>query len=134
MIPARALAPPTAGAVLSDPSLLIAGLFLAGALLLGAAIIAAVGRWRRRSEPDSLGPNEQLAQFRLLYEQGALSQEEFDRVRDLLGRQLRDDLDVPLAAPPKETGIREAPGQGINPPADGLSPPPQPPQDGIRPA
>jgi len=28
-----------------------------------AAIIAAAGRWRRRSEPDSLGPNEQLAQI-----------------------------------------------------------------------
>jgi hypothetical protein len=117
-----------------DPSLLLTGLLLAGTLLLGAVIIAAAGRWRRRAEPETLGPNEQLAQFRLLYEQGAMSQEEFDRVRALLGQQLRHDLNVPLAEASKETGIRAAPGQGSSPPANGPVSSPPPPQDGIRPA
>jgi len=135
MIPARGLAQATAGTIFAwDPSLLITGLLLAGTLLLGAVVIAAVGRWRRRSEPNALGPSEQLARFRLLYEQGAMSQEEFDRVRAFLGQQIAQDLGVHLPALPRETGIREAPGPGTGPPANGPVLPPQPPRDGIRPA
>jgi hypothetical protein len=131
MIPARALGQAIPGTIFAwDPSLLITGLLLAGTLLLGAAVIAAVGRWRRRSGSETFGPNEQLAQFRLLYEQGALSQAEFDRVRTLLGQQLRQDLDRPLAAPAQETGIRGASGPGVNPPVNGPASPP----DSIRPA
>jgi hypothetical protein len=135
MIPAWVLAQATAGTTFAwDPSLLITGLLLAGTLLLGAVVIAAAGRWRRRSEPDALSPSRQLARFRLLYEQGAMSQEEFDRVRAFLGPQLAQELGVLLPAPPRETGILEAPVQGGNPPANGPVLPPQPPQDGIRPA
>jgi hypothetical protein len=132
MIPARALAQPLTEAIVAwDPSLLLAGLLLAGTLLVGAVVIALAGRWRRRPESPMLGPNEQLAHFRLLYEQGALSQEEFDRVRTRLNQQLRQDLNVSLAAPVKEVGIQGGPG--ANPPVNGPAPPPQPPQDGSRP-
>ena len=135
MIPASVLAQSTVGTLFAwDPSLLITGFLLAGTLLLGAAVIAWVGRWRRSSEAESLTPTEQLAHFRSLYEQGALNQEEFERLRTLLGNQLRHDLDVPPAQAKQETGIQAAPGQAAVPPANGIVPPPEPPQDGIRPA
>lgn len=81
--------------------LLVAGLCLAAALLLGALVIALVHRWRQRSTlANDLSPSAQLAQFRSLYEKGAISQEEFERLRNLLGARLREDLGVP--APPAE--------------------------------
>src|SRR5437763_900613 len=107
-----------------DPSVLLPGLYLAGALLLGAAVIALVGRWRRRAEPDSPGPSEQLAHFRSLYERGTISQEEFDRLRALLGGQLRESLDVPPPA------TRPAGPEKPDSPPGG----PAPPDPGIRPA
>jgi hypothetical protein len=111
------------------PRVLIAGLYLAGALLLGAILIALAGRWRRRSGDSPPHPDTQLAHFRSLYERGAISAEEFNRLRDaLLGHSPRK----PAAGPPAPT---EAP-QG--PSADGQSangaPPEAPPPDGIRPA
>ena len=129
MTPARALTGPLFA---WDPTLLVTGLLLAGTLLLGAVVIAWAGRWRRRQAPDAPGPNEQLAQFRSLYEQGTLSREEFERLRELLGSQLRQDLNVPPAVPATETAVRAAPGQEAGPPVNG--PAPQPPPDGIRPA
>jgi hypothetical protein len=111
-----------------DPSVLLPGLYLAGALLVGAALIALIGRWRRRAEPDSPGPSEQLAHFRSLYERGLLSQEEFERLRALLGGQLRESLDVPPPPAPPETRPT-SPEKPDSPPAG-----PPPPDAGIRPA
>jgi hypothetical protein len=129
MTPARALTGPLFA---WDPTLLVTGLLLAGVLLLGAVVIAWAGRWHRRSGPQATDPNEQLAQFRSLYQQGALSREEFERLRTLLGGQIRESLDVPAAAPVNETGVRTAPGTDASPPSNGTAP--QPPPDGIRPA
>lgn len=129
MIPAWALTGPLFA---WDPTLLVTGLLLAGALLLGAVVIAWASRWHRRSGPQACDPNAQLAQFRSLYQQGTLSREEFERLRALLGGQIREDLDVPAAAPANETGIRVAPGADAAPPTNGTAP--QAPPDGIRPA
>src|SRR4051812_41372066 len=85
------------------PELLTAGLSLAGALLVGAVLLALFNRWHRRSEPDSLSPGAQLAEYRRLYEEGVISQEEFDRLRALLGGQLRQALEVPPALPASKT-------------------------------
>jgi hypothetical protein len=82
--------------------LLVTSLCLAAALLVGAFVIALVHRWRRRSSlAEDLSPSAQLAQFRSLYEKGAISQEEFERLRNLLGAQMREDLGVPAPAPEK---------------------------------
>lgn len=83
------------------------GLLLGAALAIGALLIALANRWRRRSTGDALTASDQLAQFRSLYEQGAISQEEFNRLRGLLGQQMRQALDVPAkpnadGAQPKE--------------------------------
>jgi hypothetical protein len=125
--------------------LLVTGLCLAAALLVGAIIIAVVNRWRRRSEPqEDSSPSAQLAYFRSLYEAGTISQEEFDRLRVLLGGRMRETLGVPApedkvgparsegnptqgaSRPHTETPAKPPPGQGEQPPDD--------PETGIRPA
>ncbi|MFM7149311.1 MAG: SHOCT domain-containing protein [Gemmataceae bacterium] len=70
-------------------ALLIPVLSLVGALLAGALVIAWIRRWQKSDRP--LGPNasDQLAEFRSLYEQGAISEEEFKRLRAILGEELR---------------------------------------------
>src|SRR5438067_6025206 len=80
-----------------DPRLLWLALALIAILLVGALIIAWVDRWRKRTGSERLTANEQLANFRRLYEEGQLSQEEFERVRLLLSEQLRRELAVPAA-------------------------------------
>ena len=112
------------------PPMLTAGLYLAGVLLAAAVILALLQRWRRSSADDRLSPADQLAQFRSLYEQGLLSQEEFERLRKLLGGEIRRELGVPAAAPKAgpQTGITEAPS------ADGPPPPAGGGNTGIRPA
>jgi hypothetical protein len=71
------------------PQFLVPAAMLAGALLVGALVIAYVSRWRRRADRDLLQPDDQLAHYRSLYEQGAMSQDEFERVKARLGSDLR---------------------------------------------
>lgn len=111
-------------------------LYIVAALLLGAIVIAVVNRWRRGSRSDSLSPSDLLTQYRSLYEEGAISQEEFERLRSLLSRRIRDRSDAP---PPKaarnpETGAIESirPPESTNP--ENPSGPTDPPETGIRPA
>ena len=114
---------------------LLPGLYLAGALLLGALAIAVVARWRRQPRADRMSPSDQLAQFRSLYDKGALSREEFDRLRGLLGEQLRQSLAVPPpAAPAKSQAVTGGPPATPAGPSGNGDAPPQPPPDGIRPA
>lgn len=115
-----------------DGSTFLPVLYLVVAFVVGALLIALVQRWRRRNL--SLGPSasDQLAHFRTLYEQGAISEEEYRRLRGILGGELRKAIDLP-ARPPTTGPI---PTDRIMPPS-GDSPPPesdQPPASGIRPA
>jgi hypothetical protein len=113
------------------PPMLTAGLSLAGVLMLGAVILALLKRWRRRPADDRLSPAQQLAQFRSLYEQGLLSQDEFERLRNLLGGEIRRELGVAPAAGPAapSTGVTATP-----PSANGDRPPAEGGDTGIRPA
>jgi hypothetical protein len=105
--------------------LLVTGLCLAATLLVGAIVIALLGRWwRRRTPQEDLSPSGQLAHFRSLYEAGTISQEEFERLRALLGGQLRQELGVPAPAPQ---------GPAPAPPGTNGQRPDEPPT-GIRPA
>lgn len=113
--PTSANGPPRFG---SDGGFLLPGLYMAGALLLGAVIIAWASRWRRKPRTGSAGASEQLAEFRSLYEKGEMSREEFERVRTLLGEQIRHPASTsppPAAIPPASTPAT------VNPP----SPPPE---------
>ncbi len=96
-----------------DPSIFLPGLYLAGALVVGAAVVAIVQRWRKRALPAN-NPSGQLAHFRALYERGTISQEEFNRLRSLLGGQLRQAFDVPLP-PPTSPGKSGASSDQVRP-------------------
>jgi Short C-terminal domain len=89
-------------------AMVLYGLLLGAALVVGAILISLVGKWRKGFREKSLTPSDQLAQFRSLYEQGAISEEEFHRLRGLLGNQLKQALDIP-AKPTTEDGIRGNP-------------------------
>ncbi len=116
---------PTLLADAPNMQLLVTGLCLAAALLVGAIVIALSSRWRRRRGlEEDLSPSGQLAHFRSLYEAGTISQEEFERLRALLGGQIRQEMGVPAPAP---EGTAPAP-----PGPNGQRP--QEPPTGIRPA
>jgi hypothetical protein len=113
-----------------DPSTLVPILTLVGALLLGALVIAIIRRWRPANAPLSPSASDQLAQFRRLYEQGAISEEEFKRLRAVLGEEIRRAIDLPArptepSKPPEQTS---QPTPGHEPPAE-TGPPPA----GIKP-
>jgi hypothetical protein len=129
-----------------DIRLLFAGLYLAGALLVAAAIIALVRRRWRGAETRPSSPSDEMAHYRRLYEQGTISEEEYRRLRSLLGRELRRSVDLlPAKAPaasaaqkpaenspgpdPRVLGERGN-GEPPGPPTDE----PKPPTDGIQPA
>jgi len=103
--------PPAGGPSLLDPRLLWATISLVAILLLGALVLAWFDRLRKRADQSMLTPGDQLASFRLSYERGELSQEEYERIRARLSPKLRQQLDLP-AAPTR----REKPGGSGEPP------------------
>jgi hypothetical protein len=119
-----------------NPQLLIASLWLVGILLAAAAVVAVINRWRRNSRVDRLSASDQLAQYRTLYEQGELSREEFERLRGLLGGQLRrlgGEGAVPKAAPLAALDERTIAAPETTPAPHNPLRPPEPPETGIRP-
>jgi hypothetical protein len=65
-------------------------------MALRRRLIARARKWHAGAVPNDLVlPSHQLDQCRSLYEQGAISQEEFDRLRSLVGGQVRQALDLP---------------------------------------
>ena len=67
---------------------------LVGALLIGALVIAMTERWRKKSGLEGLSAGDQLTHFRKLYDQGTISQEEFERIRSQLVPDLRKEMKV----------------------------------------
>jgi len=98
-----------------DLSIFLPGVYLALALLVAAAVLALLQRWRRVPGKDALDASDQLAQFRSLYEEGALSEEEYNRLRALLGGQLRQALDVPPRPARPQLPAPEVPPPELNP-------------------
>jgi Short C-terminal domain len=118
-----------------DPSIIWTGVYLAGALLVGALAIELYRRYMRREGNSRLSASDQLAQFRSLYEQGALSEEEFNRLRSLLGGELLRSARKPVPANDASPVTPQTP-DGIQP-ANGQTPRPDrqtPPETGIKPA
>jgi uncharacterized membrane protein len=99
-------------------ALVIYGTCLAGALLAAAAVIEGVRRWRQRGE-KTLTASDQLATYRALYNRGEISQEEFDRLRDALGGEIRRAAAPPAPPPAAPASI---PQNGQSPPTNGVRP------------
>lgn len=83
---------------LFDPRLIWSAAGFVGVCLLGALLIAWLDRWRKRLAEEKPTPHDQLTSFRALYEQGELSQEEYDRIKARLTSRLRPETQAP--APP----------------------------------
>ena len=91
----------------NDSEVLWAALPLIGALLVGAGVIYFVDRWRKKAERTQSPAEDELTHYRVLYERGELSPEEFDRLKLLLGGRLRMELNLPQPVAPKEPNPAE---------------------------
>ena len=85
-----------------DPTFLVPAMSLVGALLAGAVVIAVV---RRRLRLDAARPDagNELARYRALYEQGAISEKEYHSLRALLGGEIKRSVEG-ANAPKAPTG------------------------------
>jgi hypothetical protein len=128
---------------------LLNGSYLAASLLVAAGIIALVRRWWRGEQSRPHSASDEMAHYRRLYEQGNISEEEYRRLRTLLGGELRRSADLlpvkapqapveGIVAPPLLTQGADAPrSPGENSPGGPSGPPPEepkPPPAGIKPA
>jgi hypothetical protein len=87
--------------------------------LAGVVLLYAVARWRKRAAQDRLSSSDQLSEFRTLYEQGQITQEEFDRLRGLLGQRMRREVER-RAEPQPPAAAKPAPSGPETPPPDGI--------------
>jgi hypothetical protein len=69
-----------------------------GALILGSYLVSAIRRWRKFAEIEKLTASDQLIHFQELYEDGEITQKEFERIRGALDKQLRSEADLPPAS------------------------------------
>jgi len=107
-------------------SLLGGTLLLMAALAIAAITIITIGRWVKRPRTQT---SDDLTYYRLLYEQGEFSREEYERIRAKLGLRLRKELDLPLPAgeaPPAPPGPegQQDPGIRAGKPEQPAPPPP----------
>lgn len=111
-----------------ETALLVPALALAGALLLGAALVALFRRWQNDPVTPNSAPSDELARYRSLYERGEISEEEFKRLRGVLGGEIRRAVNLPG----KPTGKAPARPDGVTPPPKQKIPdePENPPQEG----
>ena len=96
------------------PDIWIATGLLAGVLLVGAAVLAVIERWRKQRANETFSAHDQLASFRLLYERGELSQQEFDRIKKQLLVKLKTGDPAAVAPNPEP---KESPPPASPPPA-----------------
>lgn len=73
----------------------------AGVLLLGAVGIAVASRWFRATRESEVSASDQLSEFRRLNEQGELSDEEFQKIKNLLKDKIRSEVGFATPAAPK---------------------------------
>src|SRR5262249_9866940 len=120
----RALSAPLLAKDFDYAQFLWAALPLVGVLLLGAGIIFYVDRWRKRPGAPPISDEEQLDHYRVLYEQGQLNREEYNRIKALISGRVRKDLNLPVApAGPSIARSSEAsPPPGEAPPSGDIQP------------
>ena len=92
-----------------DFPFLYPALWFVAALLAGAIAIEIVNRWRKRSPGGILSANDELAQYRALRDAGVMSEDEFDRVRGLLGNKLGEAKKSTPADPAEASPVSSAP-------------------------
>jgi len=83
-------------------------------LLVGALAIYIADRWRKQSRVISTDSEEQLTDFRALFENGELTQEEYDRIRQRLGQRIMHKHPENIPSPPPSDPTQQSPPE--NPP------------------
>lgn len=106
-------------AVVKDPSFIVWSVVLAGVLLLAAVVFMFFDRWRKRPTAETpLDTSMSLSSFRRMYENGELTETEYQRIRDRMAAKLKEKIGVP-APPPAIPPPPEAPTPTPNsPPVD----------------
>jgi hypothetical protein len=80
---------------LTDPRVLWPTFGLVVILLVAALILSWFDRWRKRTDRSVVSPADQLNAFRLSYERGELSPEEYKRIKAKLAPKIKEQLNVP---------------------------------------
>lgn len=87
------------------------------AVLIGLAIVfSAVRYWTRRQTQDCDSPAMSLSSYREMYENGELSQEEYEQIREKMAAKMKGSLGIrplPAKKPKGEPGV----GRNGTPPA-----------------
>jgi hypothetical protein len=89
--------------------------------LLAAAAFIWMFRHSRRRPDAGPSPNDELSRYRSLYEKGEISQEEFNRLRGVLGGQIRQSLGIEKPAPKPEPPAGDTAVEGPPPEAPSSS-------------
>lgn len=96
LVPAQANPGPAGDKLtLTDPRVLWPTFALVVLLLIAAVLLAWFDRWRRRQNEDVSSPADQLNDFRLSYERGELSADEYKRIKARLAPRIKQQLNVP---------------------------------------
>ena len=92
-----------------NTELIWASVALVAAILLGIVILFCIKRWRNQASVRALAPGEELAHYSTMVQQGLLSAEEFERIRQRM--LARSPATSASPAPPAP-----APDQQVTPP------------------
>lgn len=108
-----------------NPEFLVTVGLLVGALLLGAIVFAFVDRWRKRDAVATGGreSTESLTSFRAMFDNGELTREEYEKIRDRVAAKMKKEVGVaPTASVAGGGGGGDSTGgtvRGEFPPGDG---------------
>lgn len=87
-------------AVVKDPSFIVWSLVLAGVLLLAAVGFMFFDRWRKRPTGETARESAMsLGSFRQMYENGELTEAEYQRIRDKMAAKLKEKVGSPPVPP-----------------------------------
>ena len=102
--------------VVKDPSFIVWSLVLAGVLLLAAVLLVLFDRWRKRPTGETARETAfSLNSFRELYENGELTEAEYNKIRAKMTAKLKEKIGG--SSPPPLPAVAPQPPE----------PPPEPP-------
>ncbi len=104
-------------------NLALTGMILAGVLLLGALVIAWASKsWKEGRKGGFCSPEEQLTEFRKMLDLGEISFEEFEKVKQKLGKKISLKALPQQEAPTKDSPV--VPSDSSPPPSPDSAPKP----------